>query len=337
MLLVRLLLVFLFLTNIAKTNEINLFTSRHYESDIDLYKKFTTDTGIKVNIINGKSKVLEKRILDEGSKSKADILFLADAGALFSAQEKTLFTKHNLKNIDTLVPKSLRNQYWIGITKRARILFYNPKFTNLTEIKNISYEDLSNERWKGEIAIRQANNIYNQSLVASIIEHNGVKKAEKWLKKFVNNFARAPQGNDRAQILMVAAGEAKLAVANTYYYALMKSGKKGKEQKKAAEKVKPIFPNQSNRGTHINISGAGILKFSPNKENARKFLKFLLTEKAQIHICKNSFEYPIIKNLKNNILFEEINNFKEDKSISVSVYGERQKQAFKLMKKAGWN
>ena len=103
------------------------------------------------------------------------------------------------------------------------------------------------------------------------------------------------------------------------------------------DKVKPIFPNQSNRGTHINISGAGILKFSPNKENARKFLKFLLTEKAQIHICKNSFEYPIIKNLKNNILFEEINNFKEDKSISVSVYGERQKQAFKLMKKAGWN
>ena len=113
--LARLLLVFLFLTNIAKTNEINLFTSRHYESDIDLYKKFTTDTGIKVNIINGKSKVLEKRILDEGSKSKADILFLADAGALFSAQEKTLFTKHNFKKIETLVPKSLRNQYWVGI------------------------------------------------------------------------------------------------------------------------------------------------------------------------------------------------------------------------------
>ena len=169
-----------------------------------------------------------------------------------------------------------------------------------------------------------------------MLEHNGVKKTKKWLKGLVKNFARPPQGNDRAQILMVASGGAKLAIANSYYYELMLSGKKGIEQKKAAEKVLPIFPNQLNRGTHINISGAGILKFSRNKKNAEKFLEFLLTNDSQSEFCSNSFEYPIIED-------EEISksiyktNFKQDTSIDVSVYGKRQAEAFKLMKQAGWN
>ena len=154
----------------------------------------------------------------------------------------------------------------------------------------------------------------------------------------MNNFARPPQGNDRAQILMVASGEAKLAIANSYYYALMLSGKKGAEQKKAAQKVVPIFPNQLNRGTHINISGAGILKSSPNKKNAIKFLEFLLTKEAQLEFCKNSFEWPVINNIKEESFLSKIyNKFKEDNSIDVSIYGRRQAEAFKIMKKAGWN
>ena len=262
----RFFLFFFTLSNIALASELNLFTSRHYESDIQLFKKFTDQTGIKVNVISGKSKVLEKRLLEEGNKSIADILFLADAGSLYSAENKGLFTKLNSEIVDRKVPSSLRNNFWVGITKRARILFYNPRFLSHEEIKNISYEDLSNKKWKSSIAVRQANNIYNQSLIASILENNGAKKTKKWLEGLVNNFARPPQGNDRAQILMVASGEAKLAIANSYYYALMLSGKKGAEQKKAAQKVVPIFPNQLNRGTHINISGAGILKSSPNKK-----------------------------------------------------------------------
>ena len=338
MLILRLFVFTFLIINFSVASEINLFTSRHYESDLDLFKEFTESSGIKVNVINAKSKVLEKRILDEGKKSKADILFLADAGALYSAEKKGLFIKYKPQNIEKIVPEALRNDYWVGITKRARILFYNPDLTPPSDVENISYEDLANEKWKGGIAIRQASNIYNQSLIASILEHNGPQKTEKWLKKFVNNFARIPQGNDRAQILLVAAGEAKLAIANTYYYALMLSGKKGKDQMKAAQKVKPIFPNQTNRGSHINISGAGILKFSKNKKNAQKFLEFLLTENAQEHICSNSFEFPILKNIETKKLISSINkDFKEDTDVDVSVYGKRQKEAFKLMKKVGWN
>jgi iron(III) transport system substrate-binding protein len=153
----------------------------------------------------------------------------------------------------------------------------------------------------------------------------------------VKNFSRKPQGNDRAQILSVAAGESKLAIANTYYYALMLSGKKGDDQKKAAQKVEPIFPNQNDRGAHINISGAGILSYSPNKKNAQEFLEFLLTKEAQTNLCNSSFEFPIIQNVSTNKLINNIKNFKEDIYIDVSTYGKRQAQAFKLMKKAGWN
>ena len=334
---VFLVVISFFFISTSQSSELNLFTSRHYPSDLILFKKFEEKTGIKVNVINAKSKVLEKRLLDEGSKSKGDILFLADAGALYSAEKKELFTKYNESETLKLIPVSLKNEYWVGITKRARIVFYNPNLVDYNQIKNISYEDLSNTKWRKSIAIRQSNNIYNQSLVASIIEHKGEDFTKKWLEKFVKNFSRQPQGNDRAQILSVAAGESKLAIANTYYYALMLSGKKGKEQKKAAQKVKPIFPNQSGRGTHINISGAGILKFSPNKKNAQRFLEFLLTKDAQTQLCNSSFEFPIIENVSTNKLINNIKNFKEDIDIDVSTYGKRQTQAFKLMKKAGWN
>ena len=335
------MLKFIFLSllfyNYSLADELNLFTSRHYEGDNMLFNQFTDKTGIKVNVVSGKSKVLEKRILEEGEKSKADILFLADAGALYSSQSKGLFTKLDQKRYN-FISKSLRNDYWVGITKRARILFYNPNVTSVNEIKGITYENLADKKWDKAIAIRQSNNIYNQSLVASILEHNGERKTKKWLNGFVKNFARSPQGNDRAQILMVASGKAKLAVANSYYYSLMLSGIKGDNQKKAAEKVLPIFPNQNGRGTHINISGAGILKFSPNKENALKFLDFLLTEKSQLLFCNNSFEFSVLDNLKSKKIGNNLNDhFKEDHSIDVTVYGKRQTEAYVLMKKAGWN
>ena len=330
-------LISIFFISSSYSSELNLFTSRHYPSDLILFKKFEEKTGIKVNVINAKSKVLEKRLLDEGSRSKGDVLFLADAGALYSAENKKLFAKYDQSKSLKLVPMSLKNEYWVGITKRARIIFYNPNLVQYNEIRNMSYEDLSSPKWRQSIAIRQSNNIYNQSLVASILEHRGENFTKKWLEELVKNFSRKPQGNDRAQILSVAAGESKLAIANTYYYALMLSGKKGEDQKKAAQKVEPIFPNQNGRGTHINISGAGILRFSPNKKNAQKFIEFLLAKESQTKLCNNSFEFPIIENVPTNKLINDIKNFKEDVDIDVSTYGKRQAQAFKLMKKAGWN
>lgn len=336
-------LLFLFLLNLLfftglDSKEINLFTTRHYESDIKLFKKFEETTGIKVNVVSGKSKPLEKRILDEGNSCIGDLLFLADAGRLYSAQDKGIYKKIKSSALETKVPKQFRSKYWFGITKRARIIYYNPSETSFDEIKNLNYEDLSKKVYNNSIAIRQSNNVYNQSLIASFIENNGIEFTKKWLSQFVNNFSRNPQGNDRSQILSVAAGESKFAIANTYYYALMLSGKKGNDQKLAAKKVKPFFPNQNNRGTHMNISGIGILTNAPNPLNAEKFIEFLLTSEAQKHIVDNTYEYPMIEGVNPSTLVAKMGlDFKQDNLTMVSSYGKWQRKAFRLMQQAGWN
>ena len=322
-------------SNILAT-EVNIFSSRHYESDTELYKKFTSKTGIKVNIISGKDNALHKRIVEEGKDCLGDLYFTGDAGRLGAFELQGLFQKGvNSEFIKKNIPQNFRSNYWVGIAKRARVIYYNPTKTNPP--KNLKYEDLSKEIFKGKIVIRQSNNIYNQSLVASIIEHNGLNETQEWIKGLVKNFARQPKGNDRAQILAVAAGEAEYAIANTYYLALMLSGKKGEEQKNAAKKVIPYFPNQKDRGTHMNISGAGILKYAPNKQNAIKLLEFLLTKDSQTHIVNNTFEYPIIKGLEPNKLIAQFGtNFKQDLNTNVSVYSKRQSEALKIMTEAGW-
>ena len=316
--------------------EVNIFSSRHYSSDTDLYKKFTDKTGIKVNIVSGKDNALHKRIKEEGKDCLGDLYFTADAGRLGAFELQGLFQKGvNSTFIKKHVSENFRSDYWVGIAKRARVIYYNPDVTKPP--KDLKYEDLSKKTFKNKITIRQSNNIYNQSLVASIIEHNGPNKTKEWVKGLVKNFARPPKGNDRAQILAVAAGESEYAIANTYYLALMLSGKKGEEQKNAAKKVVPYFPNQKDRGTHMNISGAGILKYAPNKQNAIKLLEFLLTKESQTHIVNNTFEYPIIKGVKPNKLIAQFGvNFKQDLNTNVSVYSKRQSEALKIMTEAGW-
>ena len=322
--------------NLANANEVNVFSSRHYDSDIQLYEKFTSLTGIKVNVVSGKDKALQKRMIEEGKDSKADIYITADAGRLGAFDQKEMFQNLNSSKIEKQVPKNLRSENWNGISKRARIFYYSKERVNSSEIQNLTYENLADAKWKNRIAIRKSDNIYNQSLIASLIHNNGKKNVEEWMKSFVNNFARSPKGNDRAQILAVAAGEADLAVANTYYYALMLSGQKGEEQQNAAKKVIPFFPNQSERGTHINISGGGILKNSPNPENARKLLEFLLTKEAQTHIVQNTFEYSILDNVEPHELIKKMGEFKQDLNTPVKNYIKYQSDAFEMMLKAGW-
>ena len=322
--------------NLANANEVNVFSSRHYDSDIQLYEKFTSLTGIKVNVVSGKDKALQKRMIEEGKDSKADIYITADAGRLGAFDQKEMFQKLNSSKIEKQVPKNLRSENWTGIAKRARILYYSKERVNSSEIQNLTYENLADAKWKNRIAIRKSDNIYNQSLIASLIHNNGKKNVEEWMKSFVNNFARSPKGNDRAQILAVAAGEADLAVANTYYYALMLSGQKGEEQQIAAKNVVPFFPNQFDRGTHINISGGGILKNSSNPDNARKLLEFLLTEEAQTHIVQNTFEYSILDNVEPHELIKKMGEFKQDLKTPVKNYIKYQSDAFEIMLKAGW-
>jgi len=230
-------------------NEVNIFSARHYDSDVQLYEKFTAETGIKVNVVSGKSGALEKRIIAEGSDSKADLYITADAGRLGAFDAKGMLQSGlNTSTIKSAVPTNFRTSKWVGIAKRARIIYFAPERVSGSELSGLTYEKLADPNWKGRLVIRASNNIYNQSLVASLITNNGKEAAADWSKGVVSNMARNPKGNDRAQILAVAAGEADIAVANTYYLALMLSRNKRPEQHAAAKKVKPFFPNQNDRG-----------------------------------------------------------------------------------------
>tara|TARA_Y100000748_G_scaffold303418_1_gene308505 strand:+ start:1123 stop:2163 length:1041 start_codon:yes stop_codon:yes gene_type:complete len=319
-------------------SEVNIFTSRHYDSDNFLYEDFTKTTGIKVNIISGKGEALIERIKSEGKNSAADIFFTADAGNLWKLQKDGHFRSIKSERIINAIPSNLRGpkNEWVGIAKRARVIFYHPERVSSDEVNNLSYEDLSSENWKGRIAVRSSNNIYNQSLVASLISNLGIEQTEKWAKGFVSNFARKPQGNDRSQILAVANGEADIAIANSYYYGLMLSGSAGQDQEDAAKKVKMLFPNQNNRGTHVNISGAGILKFSKNQKNAEVFLEFLLSPKVQEHIVNNTFEYPIIDKISPSPFISQFGiSFLQDQT-PASDFGKFNSDSIKLMDRAGW-
>ena len=334
---ILLISIFFAFVGTSNANEVNIFSSRHYDSDIQLYQKFTAKTGISVNVVSGKDKALTKRILEEDKDCKADLYITADAGRLGTAEAKGMFQRVSSKILKQKIPSNFRSSYWFGIAKRARVIYYASDRLSKSDLKGLSYEDLADFKWKGKVVIRQSNNIYNQSLVASLIENNGAKKTATWAKGLVDNMARPAKGNDRAQILAVAAGEAELAVANTYYIALMLSGKKGEEQKAAAQKVELLFPNQENRGTHMNISGGGVLKYAPNKENAIKLLEFLLTDEAQKHIVNNTFEYPMVDTVKPNKLIAQFGlDFKQDVVTKVSSYGKRQAEALKIMMEAGW-
>ena len=336
--LATLLLLISFLSQAVMPSEVNIYTSRHYDSDNALYEEFTKETGIKVNVISGKGSALLERIKSEGNNSPADIFFTVDAGNLWKVQKENLFQEIKSAKVLSAVPLNLRgpNNEWTAIAKRARVVFYNPKTVSSKEIKNLTYEDLANDQWKNRVVIRSSNNMYNQSLVASLIANHGIRKTESWAKEFVNNFARKPQGNDRSQIIAVSNGEADLAVANSYYIGIMLSGSAGKEQLEAAKRVKMHFPNQKDRGVHINISGAGILKNAPNPENANLFLEFLLSKRVQKYMVDKSFEYPIIDGVLPSPEIASFGlSFKEDDT-AVRQFGELNPDAIRLMDRSGW-
>jgi len=320
--------------------EVNLYTSRHYDSDDVLYQKFTDATGIKVNVISGKGKALMERLASEGANSPADVFITVDAGNLWKVQKDGMFQSINSDTINLIVPENLRgpNSEWVGIAKRSRVIYYNPVKVSAEDMEGLTYQDLSDPKWKGRVAIRSSGNMYNQSLVASLIANNGIDATEKWAHRFVGNFARKPEGNDRAQIMAVANGEADIAVANTYYLALMLSGKKGAEQQEAAKKVKAFFPNQNDRGTHMNVSCAALVKGAPNKANAVKLVEFLLTPESQEHFTNNTFEFPMIDGVSPSPLV--VNNlgldFKQDMKTKLASYGKNQAAAVEVMTTAGW-
>ncbi|MFZ5581613.1 MAG: Fe(3+) ABC transporter substrate-binding protein [Pseudomonadota bacterium] len=294
----------------AEENVLNLYSARHYQTDEKLYENFSKQTGIKINRIEGKEEELLERIKNEGANSPADVLLTVDASRLALAHELGLFAPVKSKVLESRIPANLRTDDWFSFSTRARVIVYNKSAVKAEDVQN--YDDLANAKLKGQVCTRSGSHPYNLSLMASIIANQGEAKAEAWAKGVVANFARAPKGGDTDQIKAVAAGECGVTVSNTYYVArLLRSDKA--EDKKVMEKVGVVWPNQKTSGTHINVSGAGMLKNAPHKAAAVKFLEYLASDEAQRYFADGNNEWPVVASLKvSNPALESLGRFKAD-------------------------
>ncbi|QEK11252.1 Fe(3+) ABC transporter substrate-binding protein [Crassaminicella thermophila] len=320
---------------ISKEEEVvNLYTNRHYDTDEQLLQLFTEETGIKVNVVKGNSDELIERLEREGKDTKADLLITADAGRLHRAKEKGLLQPVSSEVLLNNIPENLRDKdkEWFGLTVRGRVIVYSKDRVNPSELS--TYEDLTNSKWKGKILVRSSSNIYNQSLLASFIAINGEEKAKEWAKGLVENMARDPQGNDRAQATAVVAGEGDLAIMNTYYIGKMLNSS-NPEEVKVAQNVGVFFPNQATTGTHINVSGIGLTKYSKNKENAIKLIEFLSSEKAQKQFAEANYEYPANPKVEPSELLKSWGEFKPQ-NINLSKLGEYNQKAVEIFNEVGW-
>jgi iron(III) transport system substrate-binding protein len=319
---------------VAAAGDVNIYSSRHYDTDLKLYEDFTCQTGIKVNRIEADADALIERIQSEGEFSPADLLVTVDAGRLWRAEQAGIFAPVDSAVLRERLPANLRHPQglWFGLSTRARIIIYDKAQGVPQGLAN--YADLANPAWKGAICMRSSSNIYNISLLSSIIAHKGAAEAESWTKGVVANFKQAPQGNDTAMIEAVAAGQCRISVVNTYYLARYAGG--DAKEKALFDKVGVIFPDQAGVGTHVNVSGAGLVKTAPNRENAVKFLEYLTSESAQRYLADGNNEYPASIGLKANSAVEALGTFKAD-TLSVADIGKQQAEAVTIFDRAGWN
>jgi iron(III) transport system substrate-binding protein len=320
----------------AQDRELNLYSSRHYDTDERLYSDFTAQTGIQINRIEGPEDQLIERIINEGASSPADILLTVDAGRLWRADQAGLFQPTSSETLNSRVPAHLRHPegHWFGLSKRARVLVYSTERVNPSELS--TYEALADPAWRGRIVVRSSTHPYNQSLVGSLIEADGLEATQQWAFGIVSNLARAPQGGDTDQIKAVAAGVGDVAISNQYYLArLLKSS--NAEDQDVASKVGLFFPNQGlgERGTHVNISGGGVIKTAPNRDAAVAFLEYLTSDSAQDYFARGNNEYPVVEGIQLDPVLASWGPFRED-SLSAATYGANNRGALFIMDRAGW-
>lgn len=319
----------------AQDKVLNLYSARHYQTDEALYANFTKATGIRINRIEGGEDALMERIRNEGPNSPADVLITVDVGRLWRAEAMGLFAAVKSKIIEDRIPANYRdpNGNWFGFSTRARIIAYNKNKLKPSELT--SYEDLADPRFKGRICTRSASHVYNLSLMGSIIGALGEARAEAWAKGVAANLARQPKGGDTDQLRAVGAGECDIAVSNTYYYArLLRSDKAA--DKKLTETVGIIWPNQNNRGTHVNISGGGMLKHAPHREAAVRFLEYLVSNDAQIYFADGNNEWPVATGVvSSNPALRALGSFKAD-PLNIAVIGKNQPLAQKIFDRVGY-
>lgn len=319
-------------TTLNAAEQVNVYSARKEVLIAPLLERFTQATGIEVNLLSADAGALLSRLQNEGRNTPADMLLTVDAGNLHRAREADVLQALESEQLQEQVPVALRDPdgYWYGLSVRARVIFRSKD--RVAEDAIGRYEDLADPKWKNKVCIRSSSNIYNQSLVASMIAEHGVKKTEAWARDLVSNMARSPQGGDRDQLKAVAAGQCDVAVANTYYYGGMLQDASSRD---AAEQVAIVWPNQSGRGAHVNVSGAGITKHASNRDNAVKLLEFLLSKEAQGWYAEANNEYPVRPDAEASAVLSEWGSFKQD-DLNLSNLGVYNDEAVRLMDRAGW-
>ena len=314
---------------------LNLYSARHYQTDEALYDNFTKATGIKINRIEAGDEQLVERLKNEGAASPADVLLIVDASRLWQAQQLGLFEPTKSALLDEKIPAKYRDPAgnWFGFSYRARVIVYNKSMIAPGAVA--TYDALADPKNKGKVCTRSGSHPYNLSLIGSQIAHLGEAKAEAWAKGVVANMARTPKGGDTDQIKAVAAGECAVALSNTYYYArLMRSTQPA--DKEIVAKTGVVFPDQASFGTHVNISGAGIMKSAPHKENARKFLEYLASDAAQRYFADGNNEWPVVASAKvSNPALDAMGEFKID-PLPIASYGKYTAEAQKIADRSGW-
>lgn len=316
--------------------EVNLYSSRHYDTDERLYSDFTEATGIKINRIEGRPSVLLERIKAEGRNSPADILLTTDAGRLWAAEEAGVLQSIESQVLEERIPAELRHpkNLWFGFSTRARVIFYDKASVDPATIQ--TYDDLADPKNKGLVCTRTSGNIYMVSLLASIIHHKGSDGALNWAKGVWANRARAPQGGDTDQLRGIRSGECAIAVSNTYYFArAIKEDVSGLSGPDLMDKIGIVFPNQETTGTHVNVSGGGVLQYAPNKDNAVKFLEYLSSAQAQEYFANGNNEYPVAEGVAPGAAVNSLGTFQRD-TTNLRVLGENQAEARRIYDAAGY-
>ncbi|MCB1389880.1 MAG: extracellular solute-binding protein [Rhodobacteraceae bacterium] len=317
----------------AVAQEVNLYSARHYDTDLRIYENFTRETGIRINLIEGAGEQLMARIQAEGENSPADLYVTVDGGRLWQAAEAGIFQPVHSDVLDARVPANFRDPEgrWVGLSARARVIFTRtgekPDWLN-------DYEDLADPRLEGEICIRSSSSIYNISLLAELIEALGAEAAEQWAAGVAANLARPPQGGDRDQLRALAAGECSVAVSNTYYWGAL-AASDNPDDRAVADAVAFFYPNQANRGAHVNISGAGVAAHAPNRENAIRFLEYLVSDEAQAIFADSNNEFPIVPGVEIHGPIAPFVEF-QGSGTNVSVYGTNATEATEIFDRVGF-
>lgn len=314
--------------------EVNVYSHRHYDTDQQLFDRFTEETGIAVNVVTASADELITRLENEGAASPADVLVTVDAGRLHRAKERGLLQPVESDVLEANVPGHLRDRdgQWWGLTQRARVIVYHRDRVDPATLSG--YDDLADPRFEGRVLIRSSENVYNQSLLASIVAHEGEEAATAWAEGVVRNMARAPSGGDTDQVKAVAGGAGDLAVANTYYVVRLAESEDPEEQR-VYEEVGVFFPEQEGRGTHVNVSGAGVTAHAPNRANAIALLEFLSGDEAQGLFASAGGEYPVKEGVAWAPTLESWGDFHAD-TLDLTRLGELNDVAVRTFDRAGW-